>query len=100
MIDGTTVMFGGTAEPGQIAGILVDGTAYAYRVRIGDTNQSVAANLATMARQNSVVQMSQGSLTIPGARLVVLSGVAHLPPMERPAEFTELVTTFLTEAGV
>jgi len=39
------------------------------------------------------------SLTIPGARLVVLSGVAHLPPMERPAEFTELVTMFLTEAG-
>jgi 3-oxoadipate enol-lactonase len=39
------------------------------------------------------------ALTIPGARLVVLSGVAHLPPMERPAEFTELLTTFLAEAG-
>jgi pimeloyl-ACP methyl ester carboxylesterase len=38
------------------------------------------------------------ALTIPGARLVVLSGVAHLPPMERPAEFVELLTTFLAQA--
>jgi pimeloyl-ACP methyl ester carboxylesterase len=38
------------------------------------------------------------ALTIPGARLVVLSGVAHLPPMEGPAEFTELLTTFLAQA--
>ena len=35
------------------------------------------------------------ALTIPGARLVVLSGVAHLPPMERPGEFAELVREFI-----
>jgi hypothetical protein len=79
VIDGTTVMFGGTAEPGQTAGILVDGTAYAYRVRTGDTNQSVAANLAAMARQNSVVQLSQGGLTIPGARQLAARVVADAP---------------------
>ena len=35
------------------------------------------------------------AVTIPGARLVVLSGVAHLPPMERPGEFAALVREFL-----
>jgi pimeloyl-ACP methyl ester carboxylesterase len=32
---------------------------------------------------------------IPGARHVVLPGVAHLPPMERPAEFAQLVRQFI-----
>jgi hypothetical protein len=79
VIDGATVMFGGTAEPGQIAGVLVDAAAHAYRVQIGDTNQSVAANLATMVRTNSVVQLSQGNLTIPGARRLVARVVADAP---------------------
>jgi 3-oxoadipate enol-lactonase len=39
------------------------------------------------------------ALTVPGARLVVLAGVAHLPPMERPGEFAELIATFLAGAG-
>jgi len=72
-------MFGGTAEQGQIAGILVDGTAYANRVRTGDTNRSVAANLAAMARASSVVQLSQGALTIPGARQLAARVVADAP---------------------
>ncbi|HET6745006.1 MAG TPA: alpha/beta fold hydrolase [Candidatus Limnocylindria bacterium] len=33
---------------------------------------------------------------IPGAQHVVLPGVAHLPPMERPADFAALVRDFLT----
>jgi pimeloyl-ACP methyl ester carboxylesterase len=32
---------------------------------------------------------------IPNARHVVLPGVAHLPPMERPAEFAQLVRQFI-----
>jgi pimeloyl-ACP methyl ester carboxylesterase len=32
---------------------------------------------------------------IPGARHEVLPGVAHLPPMERPAEFAQLVREFI-----
>ena len=32
---------------------------------------------------------------IPGARHVVLPGVAHLPPMERPAEFAQLIRGFI-----
>jgi 3-oxoadipate enol-lactonase len=34
---------------------------------------------------------------IPGARKVVLPNVAHLPPMEAPAEFNRLVLDFLRE---
>jgi hypothetical protein len=76
VIDGMTVMFGGSAEPGQVTGILVDGTAYVYRLRKGDTNQSVAANLATMMRTGFIVQLSQGNVTIPGARQLVARVVA------------------------
>jgi pimeloyl-ACP methyl ester carboxylesterase len=32
---------------------------------------------------------------IPEARHVVLPGVAHLPPMERPGEFAQLVRQFI-----
>jgi len=79
VIDGMTVMFGGSAEPGQVAGILVDGTAYAYRVRDGDTNQSVAANLAAVIRTNRIVQLSQGNVTVPGARQLLTRVVADAP---------------------
>ena len=51
-VDGTSVTFGGSADVGQIAGILVDGASYAYRTQAGDTPQLVAANLAAMARSN------------------------------------------------
>ena len=32
---------------------------------------------------------------VPGARLEVIEGVAHLPPMERPADFVRLLDGFL-----
>jgi len=33
---------------------------------------------------------------IPGARLVTIARCGHVPPVERPAEFTEIVESFLT----
>ena len=36
---------------------------------------------------------------VPGAQRVEWKGVAHLPPMERPAEFVQLVEAFLDRAG-
>ena len=53
--------------------------AYAYRVQIGDAIQAVAANLATMMRAHLVVQLSQGSLTIPGSQRLVARVVADAP---------------------
>ena len=35
-VSGTSVTFGGTADLGQVAGVLVDGQSYAYRTRSGD----------------------------------------------------------------
>ena len=35
-----------------------------------------------------------------GARLEVMRGVAHLPPMELPAEFVAIVESFLDDAGL
>ena len=66
-VDGTSVSFAGTANVGHVAGILVDGTSYAYRTQAGDTPQSVAANLASLARGDSIVHLSNSTLTIAGA---------------------------------
>ena len=37
---------------------------------------------------------------IPGARYEEMAGAGHLPPVERPAEFADLVTKFLEAEGV
>jgi hypothetical protein len=79
---GTTVSFGGTADVGQIAGILVDGVSYAYRTQIGDTPELVAANLATMARGLSIVVLSNNTLTIPGAGDILARVVADAPAQQ------------------
>jgi hypothetical protein len=71
IIDGASVTFVGTADVGQIAGILVGGRSYAYRIQAGDTPELVAANLASMARGNSIVRLTQSTLTIAGASHLV-----------------------------
>jgi hypothetical protein len=76
IVDGTTVTFGGTADVGQIAGILVSGVGYAYRTKAGDTPQLVAANLAMMARDKSIVRLSGATLTIAGASDLLVRVVA------------------------
>jgi hypothetical protein len=77
--EGASVTFGGTAAPGQVAGILVDGVSYAYRTHAGDTPQLVAASLASMVRGNSIVHLSQRTLTVAGARDLVARIVADAP---------------------
>lgn len=78
-VEGTSVAFSGTADVGQIAGILADGVSYAYRTRTGDTAESVAANLAAMARGNSIVHLSHSTLTIAGAGDLLARVVADAP---------------------
>jgi hypothetical protein len=79
VVAGTLATFGGSAETGQIAGILVDGKSYAYRTRTGDTPELVAANLAAMVRDNSVVRLSQSTLSIAGAGSLLGRVVADAP---------------------
>ena len=73
---GDSVTFGGTANVGQTAGILVNGQSYAYRTQIGDSPQLVAANLAVLIRADAIVDLSGSTVTIPGARDLVARVVA------------------------
>ena len=66
-VAGNTIDFGGTADPGQLAGVLADQHSYVYRTQAGDTPALVAANLAVLVRADFIVQQSASSLTIPGA---------------------------------
>jgi hypothetical protein len=66
-VSGTSVTFGGSATTGQVAGILVDGRSYAYRTQNGDTPDLVAASLASLARNDSIVSVSGSTLAIAGA---------------------------------
>ncbi len=75
-VSGLTVSFGGTADLGQLAGILVDRRSYAYRTQLGDTPASVAANLATQARADQIVLLSGTTLTVPGAGTLLARVVA------------------------
>jgi hypothetical protein len=78
-VAGPSVTFGGSANVGQIAGILVDARSYAYRTQVGDTPELVAANLASMLRRDSIVQLSRGMLTIAGAGDLMARVVADAP---------------------
>lgn len=66
--------------------------------RIGELRLPALVLVGDLDTPETIASSRHVALTIPGARLVVWAGVAHLPPMERPGEFVELVTTFL--AGV
>lgn len=64
-VSGQSVTFTGRADLGQLAGILIDMTTYPYRTQAGDTPASVAANLAVLARSDTIVQLAGATLTIP-----------------------------------
>ncbi len=79
IVDGQSVTFSGNADTGQVAGILIDGRSYAYRTQAGDTPELVAASLASMARVDSIVRLSCGTLTILGAGNLLARVVADAP---------------------
>lgn len=76
---GPSVTFAGTANPGQIAGILVNGQGYAYRIQPGDTPELVAANLAGLARSNCIVGLAGSTLTFAGTNDPQARVVADAP---------------------
>ncbi|HET6183225.1 MAG TPA: hypothetical protein VFA03_06475 [Acetobacteraceae bacterium] len=69
-VQGATVSFTGTADPGQLAGLRIDGQTYAYPTGANDTPASVAANLAAQARVSFIVLLSSATLTVPSATLL------------------------------
>ncbi len=60
------VQFTGQAAAGQVAGLRVDGRAYAYRVRDGDAAGLVAAVLADLVRADRPAVLSGARVELPG----------------------------------
>jgi pimeloyl-ACP methyl ester carboxylesterase len=58
--------------------------------------------LVVWGRQDAIIPLNAGQRyqqAIPGARLQVLDRCGHLPEMEQPAAFVQMVRDFLTAAG-
>ncbi len=66
-VSGSSVSFGGTGGAGQLAGVLVDGQVFAYRLQAGDTPALVAAVLAQDIRAVRTCWLSGATLSVPGA---------------------------------
>ncbi len=80
-VTGNTVTFSGTADVGQIAGLMFGNLTFAYRTVAGDTPASVAANLGAMIRVGQIVQLSGSTLIISGASDIVVRVVADSPAL-------------------
>lgn len=70
-VEGTSVTFDGTAQSGQLAGLLVDGKAYPYVIAAGDSAASVAANLTSMVGIDQITTLTGATIDIPGAAHVI-----------------------------
>jgi hypothetical protein len=70
-----TVTIGGTPTTGDVVGTLVDGAAYAYRIKGGDSTDLIAANLALLIQANRAVSVVGSAITIPGAGSIVARAV-------------------------
>jgi hypothetical protein len=68
---GVSATFAGTADLGQLAGLLIDGVSYVHRTVVGDTPALVAATLAAAINPNSIALASGASVTIPGAAKLI-----------------------------
>lgn len=70
-VSGNTATFAGTATPGQLAGLLVDGKSYVHRTVAGDTPPLVAAILAAAITPTLAATASGAAVTIPNASSLV-----------------------------
>ncbi len=75
-VSGDTATFAGSADPGQLAGILVEGRSYVHETGANETPPLVAAILAAAIRPDRPAMASGTSVTVPGARAVVARTVA------------------------
>ena len=65
--------------------------------RLGEVQAPTLVAVGELDQPDMVAIAEKLASEIPGARHQVLRGVAHLPPMERPAEFATLVRDFMSE---
>jgi hypothetical protein len=69
--DSVSATFTGTADAGQLAGLLVDQLAVVHRTVAGDTPELVAAILGSMIRRQRIVTVLGATVTVPGVGLIV-----------------------------
>jgi 3-oxoadipate enol-lactonase len=67
--------------------------------RLTDARTPTLAVVGDLDTSGTIASARRIAAEVPGARLVEWSGAAHLLPMERPAQFVELVEAFLDDAG-
>ena len=70
-VAGTTATISGAANPGQVAGILVDNIAAVHRVQTSDTPELIAATLGAYLRTKRLTIVAGSSITIPNARNIL-----------------------------
>ena len=63
--------------------------------RLGEVRATTLVAVGELDQPDMIAIAERLATGIPNARHVVLPGVAHLPPMERPAEFAQLVRDFI-----
>ena len=73
---GSSVRFSGNAVPGIVAGVRVDGLAYAWRLDDGASAGLVAAVLAGMVRAHRPAELRGAEVSFPGAWDVVARAVS------------------------
>ncbi len=66
-VAGATATFAGSAAPGQLAGVLVEGVSYVHRTVAGDTPDLVAAILAAAIAPTRPATAAGAAITLPGA---------------------------------
>lgn len=89
VVAGDGVTFGGSAGPGQIAGLIVDDRTYSYPTADGDTPELVAAQLAAQARAARIVTLAGPTISVPGASRLsarVVAGASASSEIRRQAQ--------------
>jgi hypothetical protein len=78
-VSGDTVTFAGSAAPGQLAGILVDGQSFVHRTATGDTPALVAAILTAAIVPTRLATSAGATVTLPGTGQLLARTVADAP---------------------
>jgi len=76
MVSGVTATFAGSADAGQLAGVLVEDQAYVHRTGTNETPSLVAAILAAAIAPIRPAIATGASVTTPGARSLIARTVA------------------------
>jgi hypothetical protein len=66
-----TLTLSGAPAFGDVVGIMIDGTTFAYRIEAGDTSGLVAAKLGQLILASRMAVVRSATIAIPGARSLV-----------------------------